>query len=279
MEAWSNLMRQIMATGVDRPDRTGAGTRALFGRSLTLDVSKTFPAVTTKRLAFKTCMGELAAFLKGADNLVDFHAEGCHIWDANALAPYWTPRKPGDVGRIYGAQWRQWTQVDLNSGLLGLPLDQLSGLVSGLVRDPYGRRHLVTAWNPAELQFMCLPPCHVMFQACVLGESPKYLDLIVTMRSVDVFLGLPFDIASYAALQALLCKEVGYRPGSLHFHFGDAHIYRNHFQAVDLVLQRKPYPAPTLHLAPDAGLFNFKAEMATLLNYQPHLAVPVPMNV
>jgi thymidylate synthase len=228
MRQWQDLMRRIRDTGVARPDRTGFGTRALFGELLRLDNSLRFPAVTTKQLFMKQCMAELAAFLKGATTLGEFHKEGCTIWDANAAAPVWQAKvgDPNYVGRIYGAQWRDWhSAMPTRYGTATYHVDQLTNLINGLQTDPYSRRHLVTAYNPGELQDMCLPPCHVMFQCFVNANT---LSMMVYMRSVDVFLGLPFDIASYAVLQRLIAQTVGMKTNSLTFALGDTHLYNNH---------------------------------------------------
>lgn len=265
MRQWHNLMREVLAYGETRSDRTGVGTKSLFGLYAQFDNTlRSFPAVTTKKLAVKQCFGEMASFIQGHTNLEQFHANGCTIWDANAGAKYWTPSKPGDLGRIYGAVWRQMGGID-----------QLAELVDGLKKSPTSRRHLVTAWSPGEPA--CLPPCHTHFQ-CYVSEG-KYLDLQVYMRSVDLFLGLPFDIAGYALLQRLIAKEVNLESRRLLFSFGDAHIYLNHLEAVQTVLARMPYAPPKLVLADDASLFTFTPEQARLLDYQHHAAVKAPMAV
>lgn len=285
MRAWLSLLQEVRAHGVKRPDRTGVGTLALFGLSATFDNTCTFPAVTAKHLAFGQVKSELACFLRGHDNLAQFHALGCKIWDGNGSAPYWEPRSKGDLGRIYGVQWRDWVSAEPLPGGRGLGTvthtDQLKELVDGLRKDPYGRRHLVTAWNPGELGQMCLPPCHVMFQCFVAPQEdrPRVMHMRVDMRSVDLFLGLPFDVASYALLQRLICKELSLLSGRLVFQLGDAHVYLNHLEQVEQVLGREPLPPPTLELAETASLFSFHPDSAQLVGYSHYGAVPAPLNI
>lgn len=279
MKAWHKLLAAVMSGGEDRPDRTGVGTRALFGIQVAFDNrTGTFPAVTTKRLFFGQVKAELACFINGYQSLDAFNAMGCTIWDGNGKADYWTPRAryQGDLGRIYGVQWRDWLSVPVDQDAAPKRTDQLAQLVEGLLRDPYGRRHVVTAWNPGELDQMCLPPCHVLFQ-CFVGHDGR-LDMRVDMRSVDLFLGLPFDIASYALLQKLIAAETGLGSGWLVFQLGDAHIYKNHFEQVNTVLQRTPFAPPILELI-SPRLFSFLPEQASLERYVSHNAVPAPLNV
>lgn len=273
MHEWHRILSKVSRYGVDRPDRTGTGTRALFGELLEFtNDDREFPAVTSKHLGWKQCMAELECFIKGHNNLKQFHEAGCTIWDANANAQYWSPRWPGDLGKIYGFQWRHFSGRSQSGGLK--QVDQLKELVGGLKRDPYGRRHLVTAWNPAELDQMCLPPCHYAFQCFV---SDGCMDLLVHMRSVDLFLGLPFDIASYAVLQRLIATETGLKSRFLKFSLGDAHIYDNHKAQVAEVVSRPTHVAPTLELS--GTLFNFKGSDAKLVGYSHAGAVPAQMNV
>lgn len=294
MNEWHRILNKVLTTGYMRPDRTGVGTLALFGEQLCFDnrlswdannniLVDHFPAVTTKRLAYGQVAAELRCFLKGLHSLEQFHAEGCRIWDDNGGATYWKDRArfDGDLGRIYGVQWRDWLSAPRAGGQPPKSTDQLIALIDGLFRDPYGRRHVVTAWNPGELDQMCLPPCHVLWQCFVRpGEGAnKVLDLRVDMRSVDLFLGLPFDIASYATIQRLLAQQLGMESGWLTFQLGDAHIYLNHQDAVRTVLTRVPYEPPGLWLHVDATLLNFNAGDADLLHYTCHPAVPAPLNV
>lgn len=278
MKQWHDVMQKVMEHGDSRPDRTGIGTLALFGEQLVFgNYDHEFPAVTTKKLGFTQVLAELTCFLRGYDNLSQFHSVGCTIWDGNGNAEYWTPRKDGDLGRIYGVQWRDWrSSVRTNHGLELSRIDQLQMLLDGIKQDPYGRHHLVTAWNPGELKDMCLPPCHVLFQAFV---SSGYIDLRVDMRSVDLFLGLPFDIASYAVLQRLLAKETGYKSGRLIFQLGDAHIYRNHLDAAREVLDRPFKKLPDIIFTDKSSLFDFSPDDACLVGYDPHPAVKAKLNV
>lgn len=279
MIQWHNILREALYTGDPRMDRTGVGTHAVFGRILRFNPSDGFPAVTTKKLFFKSVAAELACFCKGHMTLEEFHQEGCNIWDANAA------EFGGELGRIYGTQWRDWRSQmweRREDGIETVPdgfivVDQLEVLVRGLQANPHGRRHLVSAWNPGELDVMCLPPCHVMFQCYV--SSGGELSLSVMMRSVDLFIGLPFDIASFALLQRLIARETDLTVGDLVFFLGDAHVYRNHFEQVREVLKRAPRrEKPCLILEPEARLFNFNSSQATLENYNPWPVITAPMN-
>lgn len=268
MKQWQEILNEVLTVGERREDRTGVGTLAVFARQLTFDNRHEFPAVTTKRLIWNQMAAELACFLQGFETLEQFHSYGCTIWDANAA------QNGGKLGPIYGVQWRKW--INLNRVTNGSDIDQIRMLLEGLRKNPHGRRHLVTAWNPAELPQMCLPPCHVMWQV-FMGEGG--LSMAVTMRSCDLFLGLPFDIASFALLQRLLAKELGVSSDKLHFFLGDAHIYANHFEQVKTVLSRKPtILRPKLDLALDARLLTFKPSQAKLIDYEPWPAIPAPLN-
>lgn len=289
MRQWHEVMAAVLADGEPRSDRTGVGTQALFGRALEFDLREGFPAVTTKRLGFGQVRAELAAFLAGAQSLAEFHEKGCSIWDANGLAPYWRPKSEGDLGRIYGVQWRRWRSCKADGGGSALACretDQLANLVAGLRRDPHGRRHLVTAWNPGELDDVCLPACHVLFQAYASDGAGApgrgWLDLAVYMRSVDLFIGLPFDVASYALLQHLICRSLGdeRRPRHLRFFLGDAHVYRNHEAQAVQALSRGPLALPRLALADGCpGVLGFEPGQAWLEGYECHAAIAAPMNV
>lgn len=286
MKNYLELVERILYSGERREDRTGYGTFSLFGEQLKFDLAQ-FPAVTCKRLAFKQVCAELASFLRGYDNLADFHAMGCTVWDANANHPKWlaSPYRmiEGDLGRIYGVQWRRWRGKDR-------PLDQLRLAVETLRKDPWSRRAVVTAWNPAELEDVCLPPCHTMFQFSVRQDMAgrKTLDCAVTMRSVDTFLGMPFDIASYALLTYLAAWDLKVEPGVLTMWFGDTHIYLNHQDQVRTILDREPRALPVLLLDPakqgsfdpDAvsPLDDFHPCWASLEGYDPHPAVAADMN-
>lgn len=276
MEQWRRILEKVMRHGELRNDRTGVGTLALFGEQLVFDNRTMFPAVTLKRLGFEQVKAELACFLRGYDNLEDFHKMGCTIWDGNGTSEYWKPfaHCEGDVGRIYGVQWRFWRSAS-SAGYS--ETDQLRNLVDGMRKEPHGRRHIVTAWNPGELKQMCLPPCHMFFQAFI--NADKQVDLAVYMRSVDLFLGLPFDVASYALFQRLLAKELGLDSGVLTFFLGDTHIYLNHREQVAEALQRLEKDLPTLELSTDASLFDFHPSQATLQGYDPRGFIKAPLNV
>ncbi len=290
MKSWHALMSTVLRDGERRNDRTGIGTKSLFGASVSFDLRIAFPAVTTKQLAFGQVASELAAFIAGAEALDEFHAHGCKIWDGNAEA--WRgARKPGDVGRIYGVQWRRWRSMQyvddegntvprmLETGAAEhREIDQLANLVEGLRKDPQSRRHIITAWNPGELDQMCLPPCHTMMQFYVSGG--QWLDLRFDMRSVDLFLGWPFDVASYALLLHLVAREVKLQPRYVHMSMGDAHVYINHLAQVAEVLSREPLPQrATLLLSKDASLFSFEAMQASLMNYKHCGPVSAPLNI
>lgn len=286
MKQWHDLLLDAVSNGVVRPDRTGVGTWAVFGRQVRFNLQDGFPAVTTKELKFGQVFNELAAFIAGAHTLEGLHAHGVKIWDANIAETSGSIAKnldPGDAGRIYGVQWRDWLSLEPPLTMAGEGMarhtDQLKDLVAGIKRDPYGRRHLVTAWNPGELDQMCLPPCHVLFQCFVRPEfGRELLDLRVDMRSVDLFLGFPFDVASYAALQHLLARETGLQVGELVFQLGDAHVYRNHQEQVRTVLGRTAYPPPNLRLSDRSDLWTFAGVDAELVGYTHHGPVPAPMN-
>lgn len=276
MKEWHDLLRRVMLEGETRADRTGVGTRSLFGVTLELPAVKDhFPAVTTKRLAFKQMAAELSCFVQGLDNLKDFHEMGCTIWDANGNASYWQPEYPGHLGRIYGVQWRDWLSTNRDNDLAST--DQLANLIRDIKKDPTSRRLMVTAWNPGELDQMCLPPCHTHFQVSV--RHGKRLCMTVYMRSVDMFLGLPFDIASYGLLLSLLAKDTGYEAGKLTFFLGDAHIYLNHLEQVFLVLGRTPLPPPKLILAENVTTLRFQSKDAMLDQYLHYGEVKAEMNV
>lgn len=273
MKQWQELLYQVYTFGEHQSDRTGVGTVSFFGTKLTFDLLAGFPATTTKELKIGQVAAELAAFLKGASTKEQFNAEGCTIWDENIDAFSIT----GYAGRVYGVQWRDWRSVD-RLGKQGKSIDQLQVLIDNLKSNPFSRRHLVTAWNPGELNDMCLPPCHCFFQ-CYVDECSQYLDLLVYMRSVDLFLGLPFDIASYAILQTLIAKEVNLVPRKLVFSMGDSHIYNNHFDQVLEVTARTPMPLPTLVLPEESTINSFKKDHVVLENYEHRGFIKAPLNV
>ena len=274
MHEWHKSLRAVMMNGIPRQS-PGIPTHAVFNMHLTFPVgARTFPATTSKSLAFGQVAAELAAFLHGETTLEGFHKWGCKIWDANAA----NPRKLPDggeqvgIGRVYGAQWRSWKPEDDSYE----PIDQLKLLVEGLVSDPHGRRHILQAYNPGAVD-ACLPACHMSAQ--FIADS-RLLHCVVTMRSCDLFLGLPFDVASYALLMRLICKHLGfYKPGNLCFNIGDAHIYKNHQEQVRSVLANPVGQAPVLVLAPEADLFDFNPKHAWLQDYESCGHIQAPMNV
>ena len=271
MKSYIELVEKVLATGNKRGDRTGVGTVSLFGEQMKFDLRNGFPAVTQKKLAFNQVKGELIAFIRGYRKLEDFHSLGVKIWDANFNSKTWAGQD-NDLGRIYGVNWRSWQ--GLNNGA-AVHIDQLKELVRGLKNNPYGRRHVVVNYNPAELNQVCLPACHVLFQ-CYVEDG--LLDLRVDMRSLDLFLGAPFDIASYAILQTLIAKECKLHVRHLIFQVGDAHIYNNHIEQVKIMLGRHEFVLPQLVLN-NSDLFNVQMDDIGLLNYQSHSAIAAEMAV
>jgi thymidylate synthase len=237
------ILRRALEQGVDRDDRTGTGTRAIFGEVMRFTMADGFPAVTTKRLAFRSVLGELLWFIAGSSDVNELHALGVRIWDGNAYAPYWTPkaRFEGDAGRNYGQQWRDWVAPN------GYHVDQLANVIDAIKTNPSSRRHLVTAWNPAELDQTSLPACHAFFQFFVADGK---LSLMMYQRSCDLFLGVPFNMAQYAVLLHLVAQFARLVPDELIHVLADAHIYRDHQDAVRQQLTREPYPSPRLALDP-----------------------------
>jgi thymidylate synthase len=243
MRQYLDLLRKALDAGIDRDDRTGTGTRAIFGEVMRFKMADGFPAVTTKRLAFRSVLGELLWFIAGSSDVNELHALGVRIWDGNAYAPYWTPkaRFDGDAGRNYGQQWRDWIAPD------GTRIDQLRTVVERLKSDPSSRRHLITAWNPGELEQTSLPACHAFFQFFVADGK---LSLMMYQRSCDLFLGVPFNIAQYAVLLHLAAQFTGLVPDEFVHVLADAHIYRDHMDAVRQQLAREPFASPRLALDP-----------------------------
>ncbi|MBI2324948.1 MAG: thymidylate synthase [Chloroflexi bacterium] len=243
MRQYLDVLRKVMEHGTDRDDRTGVGTRAIFGEVMRFRMSDGFPAVTTKRLAFRAVVAELLWFLCGSSDVNELHALGVRIWDGNAYADYWRPkaRFDGDAGRNYGQQWRDWDGPD------GKRVDQLADLIASLRANPSSRRHIVTAWDPAELDQTSLPACHALFQAFVADGK---LSLIMYQRSADMFLGVPFNMAQYALLLHMLGQIAGLEPDAFTHVLADAHVYKSHFDAVNAQLTRQPYPSPRLRLDP-----------------------------
>jgi thymidylate synthase len=256
-----DLLADILANGVERPDRTGVGTKGVFGRQIRFDLAAGFPMLTTKKLHFKSIVYELLWFLRGDTNVRWLQDHGVRIWDEWADAA-------GELGPVYGKQWRSWATPD------GRSIDQIAKLIDGLKANPHSRRHIVTAWNPADVDDMALPPCHCLFQFFV---AEGRLSCQLYQRSADVFLGVPFNIASYALLTHMVAEVVGLEPGEFVHAFGDAHLYLNHVEQAKLQLTRAPLPFPTLKLAPKRDLFAFEYEDISLEGYQawPHIKAKV----
>jgi thymidylate synthase len=272
MKQYLTALRQIMEHGVDRGGRNGS-TRALFGLQMRFDMADGFPAMTTKKLAFNAMKGELLCFIKGARDVKEFQKLGCHVWDANAEADYWKPKAQfeGDLGRIYGVQWRSWRAPD------GRTVDQLADVIQRIKTDPYSRRLVVAAWNPGELDEMALPPCHIFFQFFVADGK---LSLQMYQRSCDMFLGVPFNIASYALLLHMVAQVADLKPGEFIHTLGDAHIYHVHFPQVEKQLAREPLPLPTLYLNPERkSIDDFTMQDIRLVGYTHHDPIKAPMVV
>ena len=279
MKAYLDLLKQVLENGTDSDDRTGIGTRRIFGVQTRYDLEAGFPAVTSKKLAWKSVVGELLWFIEGSGDvrrlseLTHGVPDKSTIWTANAEAQSWLDRghQPWDAGRIYGVQWRDWRTAD------GAKIDQLANLIDGLRTDPNGRRHILTAWNPGEMDQMCLPPCHVMSQFFV---SNGKLSCQMYQRSADLPLGIPFNLASYSLLTHMIAQVCGLGVGEFIHVIGDAHIYKNQFDGVKEQLTREPYPLPTLWLNPDVKqIDSFTTNDIKLENYQSHSAVSFKMAV
>ncbi len=276
MKQYHDLLEDILNNGEVKDDRTGVGTISVFGRQLRFNLSEGFPAVTTKKLAWKSVVSELLWFIEGTGDerrLAEIlhgsrDTERSTIWTGNAQAAYWIPkaRYDGDLGRVYGVQWRDWRGVD-----------QLSNLIEGIKTDPNGRRHIITAWNVDELDKMALPPCHVLAQFYV---SNGKLSCHMYQRSVDVFLGLPFNIASYALLTHLIAQVCDLKVGELIISTGDTHIYSNHIEQVKEQLSREEYPLPMLFLNPEIkNIDKFAMDDILLFDYQSHGTIKADMAV
>lgn len=289
MKQYTDLLELLLEQGERRDQARGMPTYSMFGHYLSFDLREGFPLVTVKAVPFKSVIAELVGFLKGVNDAKAFNELGTKIWDANADAEYWVnnPNRAyvGHLGRIYGVQWREFRSVEEDAHVDGHTsflqikrTDQIRNLIDGLIENPQGRRHIVTAWNPGELDQMALPPCHVMFQCYV--SSDGYLDLQMHQRSCDAFLGLPFNIASYAALLTYLAGVCGYKPRHLKITLGDVHLYENQLEAAHKAVERIPMPLPQMHVRiREAGIAGLKVDDFVLENYQSHPALPVPMVV
>jgi thymidylate synthase len=264
MHNYLELLEEVLYHGHDKGDRTGTGTRSVFGRQLRFDLRAGFPLVTTKKVYVPGVVHELLWFLAGATNVAYLQRQGVRIWDPWADAD-------GDLGPIYGAQWRAWPAPD------GRTIDQLAQLLRDLRTEPDSRRHVVSAWNVGELDRMALAPCHALFQFYV---AEGRLSCQLYQRSADLFLGVPFNIASYALLTHMIAHVTGYGVGELIHTLGDAHIYANHFDAVDRQLERSPRPRPTLWLNGDVDdLFAFGYDDIAFVGYDPHPPIRAPVAV
>lgn len=272
MKQYLDALKKVLEKGADKQDRTGTGTKAIFGMQMRFNMQDGFPAVTTKKLAFNSMKAELLWFIKGSSDVRELQKLGCHIWDANAEAPYWKPkaRFPGDLGRIYGVQWRKWRAN-------GKEIDQLAEAIKLIKENPNSRRIIINAWNPGELEQMALPPCHTFFQFFVAGNK---LSLQMYQRSCDMFLGVPFNIASYSLLLHMVAQATNKEPFEFIHTLGDAHIYINHIEQVKEQLARKPLPLPQLKLNLNIkNIDDFKMEDIELEDYQYHPTIKAPMAV
>jgi thymidylate synthase len=255
MRQYHDLMERVLKEGLEKRDRTGTGTLSIFGHQMRFDLSEGFPLVTTKKLHLKSIVYELLWFLNGDTNVRFLQDHGVRIWDEWADAN-------GELGPVYGKQWRSWPKPD------GGTIDQIAQLISDIRRNPDSRRLIVTAWNPADVPKMALPPCHCLFQFYVGAGK---LSCQLYQRSADIFLGVPFNIASYALLTMMVAQVTGLKPGEFVHSFGDAHLYLNHLDQAREQLTRRPFPLPTMRLNPDVhDIFGFAYEDFTLENYQAH---------
>jgi thymidylate synthase len=277
MKTYLDSLKFVLENGQERKDRTGTGTISVFGMQSRYDLTRGFPAVTTKKLAFKSCLSELLWFIEGSGDerrLCEIlhgtrDTDKRTIWTDNATSDYWLPRSkyPGDLGRVYGVQWRDFGGVD-----------QLNELILGIKNDPHGRRHILTAWNPAELNEMALPPCHCFAQFYVTADGK--LSCQMYQRSCDMFLGVPFNIASYSLLTHMISQVCGLEAGEFVHVLGDAHIYLNHVEQVKEQLAREPLPLPTLWINPDVHVIDrFTMEDFRLDGYEYHSPIKAPMAV
>ena len=281
MKQYLDALRFVLENGVDRKDRTGVGTRAIFGMQLRFNMEDGFPAITTKKLAWNSVVSELLWFIEGSNDerrLAEIlygtrDKEKKTIWTANAQADYWKPKAKfeGDLGRIYGVHWRRWKAPD------GKEIDQLANAIKMIRENPTSRRIIVTAWNPSEIEQTALPPCHAFFQFFVANNK---LSLQMYQRSCDMFLGVPFNIASYSLLLHMIAQVTDLKPGEFVHVLADAHVYHNHFEQVKEQLSRKPLPLPKLWLNPSVkNIDDFKMEDIRLEDYQFHPPIKTEMAV
>jgi thymidylate synthase len=298
-----NALKEVLTNGATKQDRTGTGTISLFGMQQRYNLAESFPAVTTKKLAWRSVVSELLWFIEGSGDEKRLReilhgsraSEKTTIWSANATAPYWQDKAkyPGDLGRVYGVQWRHWrTPMEtggsftndfghtfgVKEGINIVEVDQIKQLIEGIKADPYGRRHILSAWNPGELDAMALPPCHCFAQFYV--SSDNRLSCQMYQRSCDMFLGVPFNIASYSLLTHMIAQVCGLAVGEFVHVLGDAHIYLNHVEQVKEQLSREPLSAPTLWLNPDVkDITGFTMSDIRLDGYESHGTISAPMAV
>lgn len=287
-KVYLDALKNILENGEDRPDRTGVGTRSIFGLQMRFNLENGFPAITTKKLAWKAVVSELLWFIEGSGDEYrlreilhgDRYSQKRTIWTDNAEADYWVKRKlqrhPGDLGRVYGVQWRRWRKplIRINKVVLQNH-DQLLELIDGIKSDPYSRRHIISAWNPGELDIMALPPCHMMAQFYVNNGK---LSCQMYQRSADMFLGVPFNIASYALFTHMIAQVCNLEVSELIITLGDAHIYNNHFEQVKEQLKRDPKPLATLELNSEISVITeFDMEDIELVGYESHETIKAPM--
>ena len=264
MKQYLDLMRHVLEHGTEKTDRTGTGTRSVFGWQMRFDLAQGFPVLTTKKLHLRSIIVELLWFLRGETNIAWLKERGVSIWDEWADAD-------GNLGPVYGAQWRSWPAPD------GRRIDQITELLDGLRRNPDSRRHIVSAWNPADIPSMKLPPCHALFQFYVADGR---LSCQLYQRSADIFLGVPFNIASYALLTMMIAQVCGLKPGDFVHTLGDAHLYSNHLEQARLQLSREPRPLPTMWINPEVtDLFGFTPDDFRLDGYDPWPHIPAPVAV
>ena len=266
---YEDLLREVLEQGAHKSDRTGTGTRSVFGRQIRFDLAESFPLLTTKRVHFRSLALELLWFLRGDSNVRWLQERGVTIWDE------WADRD-GELGPVYGVQWRSWPTAD------GGSIDQIAKVVEQIRTNPDSRRHVVTAWNPAEVDEMALPPCHALFQFYVepRKDGPGRLSCQLYQRSADMFLGVPFNIASYALLTVMIAQQTDLEPGEFVWTGGDCHVYDNHVAQVREQLSRDPYPYPQLRLARrPATVFDYELEDFEVLDYRHHPAIKAPVAV
>ena len=269
MRQYLDLLDHVMTQGVDKSDRTGTGTRSVFGYQMRFDLGEGFPVITTKRLHLRSIIGELLWFLRGDTNVRWLQERGISIWDE------WADDL-GDLGPVYGHQWRSWPTPD------GREVDQIARVIGAIRTNPDSRRHIVSAWNVADVDDMALPPCHTMFQFYVRPAADggvAVLDCQLYQRSADIFLGVPFNIASYALLTMMVAQLTDLRPGHFVHTLGDAHLYSNHMEQAALQLTRSPFPLPTMRITPRPGIDDYDLDDFELVGYEFHPSIKAPIAV